>query len=267
MFGSSLELRDTDKTVSYSGSPEEVDAACEALDALDKQTEGRRTAAAVVGSAAVVLGAIGFVVELLLLAGVSWGVAVALFAYRSIIGGDDIEDRKLATARELLSTLAPELKRGRPVKLDLDFRLYDNYSSDGVWMTLQTTLEDGTGLQLGVSTHFKRKARAKRKYTKIKDKIHERLTLTFIPPKGRRFAPEARARIAPTRLPTLTLRAVKVSPKAATLTYSSPQMHRVCGRGGWDNGGLTYLIDEKAALFAIIASYRALAESGVSQAS
>lgn len=267
VFGSSLELRDANKTVTYSGSPEEIEAECEALDALDKETEMRRTAAAVAAFATGVLCMIGFVTDSFWMVGICFALAVAALVYRASIGSDDIEDRKLATARELLSALAPELKRGRPVKLDLDFRLYDNDRTDGVWMTLATTLEDGTGLALDVSTHFKRKTRAKRKYTKIKDKIHERLTLTFTPPKGRRFVPGAKARIAPTRLPALALRAVKVSPKATTLTFSSPQMLRVRGRGGWNNGGLTHLIDEKAALFAIIASYRALAESGVSQAS
>ncbi len=264
--GTSIELRNSNKAVTYSGSPEEIESSCAALDAADDQTEGRKTAMVAVAALGGVVGFGGVMLD-------AWGVAVsalivvvAALLYYGWINDDDIEDRKLRTARELLRTLRPELKPGRPAQLGIDFRLYDNSKTDGVWMTLATTLDDDTGLKLDISTHYKRKTRPKRKYTKIKDKLHERITLTFTPPKGRRFNPEPSQPIAPARISTLTLRTAKVSPRATVLTYASPQMLRVRGRGGWSNHGLMHLIDERDAVSAIIASYRALAESGITQA-
>ena len=265
VFGTSLELRDANKTVSYSGTPEEIESECEALDALDKHTELAKTMAIVFGILAGLVTFVGFTSDIVWLTIVGLGgVGVAVF-YVMTVKDDDIEDRKLFSAREILATLAPELRRGRPVRLDIDFRLYDNPSTDGVWMKLAGTLHDGTGVDLRISTHHKRKTRRKRKYTKIKDKLHERLVLTFTPPKGRRFDPDAQSRIAPAAISGLSLRGVKVSPKAAELQFSTPAMLRIRARGGWSDSGLTQLIGKREALFAVVAAYRALAQSGVAK--
>ncbi len=266
VFGTGIELRDSNKTVRYTGSPEEIESQCEALDALDKQTEARKTAMVVAAVLGGIVGFGGVIGDLWALAIPAFVVSAAALVYYASINNNDIEDRKLLSAREILETLKPELKNGRPAQLDIDFRLYDNARTNGVWMTLATTLEDGTGLKLDISTHFKRKTRRKRNYTKIKDKLHERLVLTFIPPKGRRFGPEASERIAPTKIAGLTLRAVKVRPKVSSFSFASPTMVRVRGRGGWSNDRLISLIGNRAAMAAVIVSFRALAESGVTEA-
>ena len=249
---------DSDKAVSYSGTPEQVELECEALALLDKATESKKSILLVSGVVSVFALFGAFVISSMLLGGLAIVAIGGIGAYYYSINDDDIEDRKLNLARWLVDTLKPELKANRPVQLDLDFRGYDNPKTDGSWMTLAMTLEDGVGLRLSISTHFKRKTRAKRKYTKIKDKLHERVSLTFVAPKGRSFDPAGKDRFKSHPVPKLQLRSVKISPKAATIVYSTPQMQRVSGRGGWSNVGLDNLVQGSTSVAAIIASYRAL---------
>lgn len=258
MNAEAIELLDTNKSVTYSGSAQEVESQCEALAKLDKKTEGQNKilGIAAVASLLVIIGA--FFVESTVV-GVIGAVGLVFSGiFLAVIRNDDIEDRKLELARWLVGTLKSELKANRPLQLDLDFRGYDNRRTDGTWLTLAMTLEDGVGLRLSVSTHFKRKTRSKRKYTKIKDKIHERVSLTFVAPKGKAFNPSVKDQFRSRAVPQLQLRSVKINPKAATVVYTTQQMQRVRGRHGWSNHGLTNLVDGSTSVAAIIASYRAL---------
>ncbi len=256
--GQAIELRDSDKTVSYSGTPEEVELQCDALAQLDKKTESQKKMLGLgaVGALLVIIG--GFFTESLVLGGIGAAGIVFIGIMFSVVRNDDIEDRKLELARWIVDTLRPELKANRPLQLDLDFRGYDNRRTDGTWLTLAMTLEDSVGLRFSVSTHFKRKTRSKRKYTKIKDKLHERVSLTFVAPKGKSFDPSVQERFQSFPVPKLQLRSVKVTPKAATVVYATQAMQRVRGRNGWSNAGLHSLVEGSMSLAAIIASYRAL---------
>lgn len=259
-----IELSDANKTIEYSGSPQEIDQQCEALAALDAKAEKLKVAAIIALVMSVLIGFISFASQTL--PGIALAVLLgvgALILYFSM-NAEDIEDRKLEIARNLLRILQTELRDGRPSHLSMDFRGYDNHHSDGVWLNLKTVLHDGVGVQLEVSTHHKRKTRAKRKYTKIKDKIWERVTLKLSPPKGKRFDPAAAQRLRRLPVPKMAVRSSKVAPKAATFVYETRRMVRVRNRYGWQDQNLTDLVDENMSLAALIASYRALATANPS---
>jgi hypothetical protein len=261
-MSAAIELSDASKSVEYSGSPAEIEAQCEALAAQDKKAEGYKRVAIAGMVIGLVVAFFSFMIQVLALTAVAVGIAIVSAVFYFAVSSDDIEDRKLEIGRTLLRTLQTELKQGRPATLLLDFRGYDNAMADEAWLTLRAVLHDGTGIQLAVSTHHKRKTRAKRKYTKIKDKIWERVTLQLRPPKGKQFDPAAAGRLQQTRVPMLELRGTKVTPKAASFVYETKRMVRVRNRYGWQNQGLHSLVDEKVSLGVLIASYRALASAG-----
>lgn len=252
-----LELRDSDKTVTYAGSVEEVETQCEALAILDKETEQKKrlTWIGFVAGALFCLGAIVADSWLLTVPGALIFGGSGIYYLR--INSDDIEDRKLEAARWILDTLKPELKASRPVKLDIDFRGYDNYAAEANWLALKMTLDNGVGLAVTVSTHFKRKERSKRKYTKIKDKIHERIAVTFTPPKGQQFGASGGQPVQ-RRFGALNLRSAKRSAKAATFVFATNPVLRVKGRGGWSAVSSGDLVDGKKSVVAVITGFRSL---------
>ena len=107
-------------------------------------------------------------------------------------------------ARKVLTQLEPELKKGRPVSIRMDFGGYDRtkpventtgfLSSSGTkvfkkrWMLLSFTLMDGTQVLMEAAELCKRKQKAKRKYTKMKDNIADELSITLRPPRGKAHA-------------------------------------------------------------------------------
>lgn len=252
-----LELRDSNKTVAYTGSVDEIEAECEALAALDKETEQKKrlTWIGFIGGGLLILG--GVVTDLWAIAIPGLGIIVGSGIYYFQINQHDIEDRKLETARWILDTLKSELKAARPAELGLDFRGYDNFDAGPHWLTLKMTLDNGVGVSLAVSTHFKRKERRKRKYTKIKDKIHERIAVTFTPPKGQVFSasstqPNIRQHAG------LMLRSAKRSAKSATFVFATMPKVRVKSRHGWSGISSGDVTDGRKAVSAVITGFRAL---------
>lgn len=255
---------DANKQVHYQGSVDEVRKACEGLHGLDKQAEKVKKIFLAGWIVSLVVAPIAFIAEA---PGVGIGAGVAFVVF--LIGHlmtrrHDIEDRKLEVARTVLDTFAPELDPKKPVELEMDFRGYWKADEGVTWMQMKLPLENGVSLTVGASTTFKRKKRAKRKYTKIKDKVAEVVTLQFKPPKGETFDPAAQGRMKKVRLQGLALRGVKMSAKGATFTMMTPQMIRMHGRAGWENGGLSHGIDGRMVVGSIITSYRLLAQAGAS---
>ncbi|MBI4953095.1 MAG: hypothetical protein HY908_13760 [Myxococcales bacterium] len=262
-MATSMAPRDANKRVALRGTHAEVIARCDALHATDKRTEAWKTVL-IVG---LVLSGVGAVIGLGLktqpvVAVVCSVVLVTLAIVWFAIRHHDIEDRKLETAATLLRALGTELDVGRPIELDLDFRIYSKTQPTDAWMAVRLMLENGVGLELRVTTRFKRKSRSKRKYTKIKDRLQELVTITYTPPKGKAFGADAAARLRPVGTPTLWPRAARLAPRAATFVYATAPMVRLRARGGWQNGMLGGLVDGRAAVAAVIASYGALSAAG-----
>lgn len=226
--------------------------------------------------ASFVLAAVTHVDELLV------GIAavpliVPILIVRAIFKRSDIDDRKLHAARRLLEVIAGDLKPGSTVALKIDFGGYDRLkpvSKEGGWFSsvksyqfvkrdwldLRFTLADGTRVKVTASTHTKRKTKAKRKYTKVKDKISERLNLILTAPKGRTLNPSTahalRQRLSGGRTRVTTC---KVKPKAAMIGFAFGVASRYRGRAGWSSHGLSSLVDGDATLMAVLKSYKATA--------
>ncbi|MCA9553047.1 MAG: hypothetical protein KC933_23625 [Myxococcales bacterium] len=267
--------------------PEAMLERCVALHTADKTAEARKkrftTLGAIAGGATVLSFFAAGITEtpaLFGLVAVFLALAIGLFIARGVFGAADIDDRRLHVVRTLVEVLKEDMKRQAPVQLWLDFGGYHRTRAEGrgtgmfrstgqltyqrPWLRMTFTLADGSQVAVHASTTCKRKERSKRKYTKIKDRIVDELSVFVRPPRGQSFDPsaQARARAAmPTRLP-LRCTAVRVKPRQAELAFRSHPGTRLRGRGGW-TANVGGLLDGKKALEAVMASYRASAATRV----
>lgn len=208
---------------------------------------------------------------------------------RGIAGAADIDDLKLDVAETLCRAVVPDLKKRAPVGLSIDFRGYDKgkpasdttrfWSSTGVktfikpWLRMNMTLLDGTRVLIEAETHCKRKQKSKRKYTKMKDRVIDQLTLTFRPPADRALDSEQASAITK-RVSVaghgssrasglrsnlgLDLVSCRIKPRVAVMCFRTLPSLRVRGRGGWNGSRLEMLLDGRKALAAFILSYRSM---------
>lgn len=136
-----------------------------------------------------ILGPVAFVLA---------GLAIVLFVFfwirHASHGHADVEDRKLEVVSTLLENLAPELHPKRRVAVKVDFRAHSKlkparkeslgWGQKSIayvhpWLELHFVLRDGTSVSVQVTTHEKRKTKAKRKYTKIKGRAHETIAIQY----------------------------------------------------------------------------------------
>ena len=177
-----------------------------------------------------------------------------------------------------LWTFAAELKANRPVKAIADFRsaeklqpLYHQVAGTGLfeqqrermawshhWLILRMTLADGVGVSIDITTQLKRKTARKRKYTKKKDALIERVAIKLTPPKGKAFPTQQR--MPPPPRTGLVLRRAEIRPRAALFVFQTPVMRRVYTRYGWNSmaTGVPPL-DSAAVATALIHSYKSAA--------
>ncbi|MBK8011608.1 MAG: hypothetical protein IPK13_09665 [Deltaproteobacteria bacterium] len=292
--------------VSLTLPPRALLARCDELRIADKRAERRK---ALFGKLALgsflgvfILFLAGAVLEqfyLLPLAGLLFLGFVGSLIARGVAGAADIDDLKLDVAETLCRVMASDLKKRAPVGLSLDFRGYDKgkpaadstrfWSSTGVktfvrpWLRMNMTLLDGTRVLVEAETHCKRKQRAKRKYTKMKDRVTDHLTLTFRPPADRTLDREHASLIqqrlsltgrggprdASTRLPSaigLELVRCRIKPREAVMCFRTAPSLRVRARGGWTGSNLERLLDGRKAFGALILSYRSMKADASSHA-
>jgi hypothetical protein len=124
------------------------------------------------------------------------GVVAVIFSgvqmYRA--GRLILDRRRYHLAGEVLRHLACDMRRDATATLTLDFNNYhqdryrtgtgrvSNYqlsSYELPWLALETPLIDGNRLRLETAMQVKRKERAKKKYTKVKEMLWEDVTLTL----------------------------------------------------------------------------------------
>jgi hypothetical protein len=248
---------------------------CAELHVEDKRTERKKRVLLVLGIASFVLAfgtfMAGSAMEMPALGLVPLVPAIALFVVRAIISSGDIEDRKLDAVAGVLAHLASELKPGRPVRARADFacpeqdkaRLTDHRGAASVyehaWLSLEMTLEDGSLVSVEGTTISKQKKKSKRKYTKIKDRLEERLTIRIAPPRAK----ASRGMPRPARPDLvdlgLTLLRAETGPRGARFDFKTRSAQRVFGRGGWTGAGLENLLDGHKITAAVISSYKAAA--------
>lgn len=116
----------------------------------------------------------------------------------------DLDDERLEMARDLLTSLRPDLSEKSPVEVVIRhgdmfrFGTTANQRSEGNWMSgrvnysdhedtwlsFRGRMADGSTLKLEVSTSAKRKSKPKRKYTKINDRMRDEVEVVLRVPEG-----------------------------------------------------------------------------------
>ncbi len=193
------------------------------------------------------------------------GVAIYLFVRRSRYDKLDIEDRRLEAFTGTLTALAPELKRRRPLSVALDFTAYTEHGAPGApngqayvqrWLTLDLPLRDGSSVGVEVCLQVKQKSRSKRKYTKLKARLVEVITVRIAAPSGKTFGPSpGLARHQGRTMAGLSLQRIASGPRQTTFTWTTWPTLRTRGRSGWTTQG-PERIDSRQLTAAIITSYR-----------
>jgi hypothetical protein len=229
----------------------------------DKDAEKRKKTLTVW---AVVLLVVG--VPLLLLFGfglIPIGVAIYLLVRHRKHDKLDIEDRRLEVFTGTVAALARELKRRRALSVALDFTAYTQHGAPAAsntaaylqrWLTLELPLRDGSSVGVAVRLQVKEKSRSKRRYTKIKARLVEFVTVRISAPSGKTFAPSPQlGRHQGRGMAGLALRRIVAGPRQAVFTWATWPTLRIRGRGGWSTQGANR-IDSRQLTAAIIASYR-----------
>jgi hypothetical protein len=115
----------------------------------------------------------------------------------------DLDNDRLQLVRELIEVLKPDFSDKKPLRLMLahgssvKFGTASNQRTEGTWMTgkvdyceyedpwfrLSGRFQDGTVFRLGIQQSVKRKSKPKRKYTKVSDRLRDKVTLALrVPP-------------------------------------------------------------------------------------
>jgi hypothetical protein len=105
-------------------------------------------------------------------------------------GDQDINDRKLTTARRLVALLRADISAAQPVSLMVDFRPYKDaappVASSGnraryeqTWLELTTTLADGTAVTASLMDRISRKEKQKHRGTKVKEGVVTMATVSL----------------------------------------------------------------------------------------
>lgn len=197
-------------------------------------------------------------------------VAIYLFFRARKAGLTDVEDRRLETLTGTLFAFGPELRRRKPVIVRLDFTGYDRHAAESAsgiklyaqrWLELSLPLEDGSTVTASVTLQVKERARAKRKYTKIKSKQMETLTVRVSPPSGKAFTPKSGLeRHRGRRLSGVALARASVQARQAVFVWSTAPLVYVHGRGGWSSASPDS-VDSAKLVAAIAASYKLSAQA------
>jgi len=109
--------------------------------------------------------------------------------------------------------------------------------------------------------HVKERSKRKRKYTKLRVKQIEQISVRLTPAAGKTFSPSPRASQATGRaINGLTLKSVVVKPEHAYFVWSSWVSLNVRGRGGWVTPAVK--LDSRHLVGSIIASYKLAGAAG-----
>jgi hypothetical protein len=131
-------------------------------------------------------------------------VAIVLAVLTVVVGGTtyawyaglDLDDRKVQTLTRFLGVLRADVPSAAPLRLEVDLRDYRKgvrvkkesggwfsglmtYGYEHTWLTLDTSLADGTRVRVAVTDHVKRKEKRKRKYTKVRERAIASVTLSL----------------------------------------------------------------------------------------
>ncbi len=249
------------------------------LHRADKEAEQKKRTLNIIG---IILIVVGFLTVWLLIGFLFFIAAGVVYWIRSKVGATDVEDRKLEVVSGTLRTFGPELKAKRPIKAVAEFAFHarrppasQQVTGTGLfeqkvsqeafahwWLSMSFALMDGVTVTADASTHAKRKSMQKRKYTKIKERFHERLSVKLVPPKGKTFDSGLQNRSwGQQTFAGVTLERAVVRPRYAVFRYRTGQSLRMQMRGGWNGQQLENQLDSRKVVAAIVNAYKAVASA------
>lgn len=124
-------------------------------------------------------------------------IVTPVAVYRSVLQGQDLENRKIFTGMELFSVLGQDIPAKAQCSLDIDFQGYRkhgkllNKKTEGIfgsiriyeyedsWFSASGKLHDGNDFKISIDQSVKRKEKSKRKYTKVAESFTERVKLAI----------------------------------------------------------------------------------------
>lgn len=231
------------------GPVEKLLAAVWELHRTDKSVEGTKKITLGVSIVSLIAGFVTFVfLRIVPLGGIFLVGAVLFFVISRIVGRGDVDDRKVDAVWTLLHKLQHEMKGAVTLLLDFHgyaetkplanttgfFRGTGEKHFEKLWLRLRFFLKNGMQVDLTCKTVCKRKQRAKRKYTKIKDRIVDELVLDLRLPKGTSIDKGAGARIVQ-GFGSLNprLRKCQTRGRVASFSFSTAPAVRLRSRAGW----------------------------------
>ncbi len=193
-----------------------------------------------------------------------------LLVRRGNVAAVELDAAKLGIAEALLQSLVADLAPGSPVQLFVDLgglehgaftpthgsgRLYRQH-----WLRLEARLCDGTALRVDAMTQLKSKSRPKRRYTKTREQLIDRMVIRLSSRRGNPLPQDAATRFQ-RRFAYASLRLVRSSCAGGTavLQLSSYPCSRLRSRAGWSQQGAEYRLDPAKAVGATLRAYRAVA--------
>jgi hypothetical protein len=195
----------------------------------------------------------------------------------------DLDDQRLALATELVDTLAPDISDKTPAALDLrhgdmfQFGRVTNYQKPGsvlggqvsscecedIWFSLRGRFRDRTAFRIAAAAVGKRKSKAKRKYTRINDRIREKVTLSLrLQPEEYPHLERLESCIRPDRLNARTgmiVTALQVRPPLVRVTAVTGLRTRQVLRTGRSEAGQEQALTAEKLISVVACVYAALA--------
>jgi hypothetical protein len=177
----------------------------------------------------------------------------------------DVEDYRLEAFSGTVLTMAPELNVKKPIDAKLDFTAFTKHRDGSAageafcqrWLELSLPLQDGSCASLAVTLSVKQKSRRKRKYTKLKQRQVEAISVRLTPPAGKAFnlasaAPAHRGKV----ISGMLLHRVAIQPRAASFVWTVPPTVVLYNRSGWSSPSGMNRVGSRHLVAALVASYQ-----------
>lgn len=162
-------------------------------------------------------------------------------------GQHDLDDRKLASARRVVSVLRADVPSTWPLGLEVDFRAYEQggtvlektggrFSARSAkyaheWLVLRANLADGSSVVASLSDKVSRKEKPKRKRTKVAETFATRTSVTLRLGKGRGSAEAVVGRLRGTSPPGgCTVLSLEARGRLLSAVVRAPVGRRVTNR-------------------------------------
>lgn len=184
----------------------------------------------------------------------------------------DLDDSRLDAPRRFLEVAGRDLRSDRPMKVTVDLRDHRARAFrrpvDGRkgrckafrmrWLELEGRLEDGTALCLSVERDIRRKEKPKRKYTKVNERLQDRIDLALRPATS--DAETLRSALPP--LPGLQVRSLEVRGDRICVSLLTPVATSLTNRAGTYHNDHERLAGGETLLRALVWLYGGVRRAG-----